>query len=741
MNPDRRDFLETLGLAALALPLAGRAARALKNYVWLRPNLSKTPDDLKRDFALIKASGLAGIVAEIYGGNTALFHSTRLPVRAEWLETALPLARAEGLEVHAWMWTMICTRPDMVRDHPDWYNVNAKGESASDKPAYVDYYKFLDPARPEVREFIRDTVTEIASIPGVASVHLDYVRHPDAILPSGLWSKYGIVQDRVYPPYDYGYTAYSRRIFKETHGIDPIELTDPESNNAWMQYRLDSVVDLVNDYLVPAAHAKGTKITAAVFPGPSRARVMVRQDWGRFKLDAFFPMLYHAFYDAGPEFVKQYTRRGRAHGHGAGAQRPLRRAARRRRVHDDGRDGHLGGRGGRVGLRLRRDERRALAAAAKGRHRVTRALALGSAALLSAVISGQPGPATHPHPRGYVAARVSGRIVIDGRLDDATWRTAAWSDAFVDIEGDAKPRPAWPTRVKMAWDDDFLYVGAELVEPHVWATLTAHDAVIFHDNDFEVFIDPDADNRNYSELEINALGTTWDLRLPKPYRDGGQADTAWEIAGLRSAVSVDGTPNDARDVDRSWSVELALPWTALTAGNHVTTPPRDGDQWRINFSRVEWTTERAGAGYRKTDGVPEHNWVWSPQGAIDMHRPEMWGYVQFSTEPPGAAAFVPDATWPARAWLYDAYYAQREFRRTHGRYVRTLDEFGLALPNGAGLSAPALTSTEAGRYTISVVLTLPGGRRVRCQVDQDSAIGLTALADAMVQYCTSCDRS
>jgi hypothetical protein len=74
-----------------------------------------------------------------------------------------------------------------------------------------------------------------------------------------------------------------------------------------MRYRLDSVVDLVNDYLVPAAHAGGKKISAAVFPGPSRARVMVRQDWGRFKLDAFMPMLYHTFYGAGPDFVKTYT--------------------------------------------------------------------------------------------------------------------------------------------------------------------------------------------------------------------------------------------------------------------------------------------------------------------------------------------------------------------------------------------------------------------------------------------------
>ncbi|HKV98510.1 MAG TPA: putative glycoside hydrolase [Vicinamibacterales bacterium] len=302
----KREFLETCGLAVLA-PFAGLLRRAPKSYAWLRPNVRQSVDELKRDFARMKAAGLTGVVAEIYSGRTALYRSRRFPVRAEWLEFALPLAKAERLELHAWMWTMVCLQEDVIRDHPDWYNVNAKGESAHDKPAYVDYYKFLDPARPEVREYIRDTVSEIAAIPGVESVHLDYVRHPDAILPSGLWSKYGIVQDKVYPPYDYGYTDDSRRRFKAAHGVDPLELKDPESNAEWFQYRLDSVVDLVNDYLVPAAHAKGTKISAAVFPGPSRARKMVRQDWGRFQLDAFFPMLYHTFYEAGPEFVRQYT--------------------------------------------------------------------------------------------------------------------------------------------------------------------------------------------------------------------------------------------------------------------------------------------------------------------------------------------------------------------------------------------------------------------------------------------------
>ncbi len=313
---DKREFLKTVGLAALALggprrilsaQSAARKGRT-KNWVWMAPRPDTPSDEWARAFSTMKRSGVDAILVEIYNGRQAFYRSRRFPVKAAFLETILPLAAAEGLDVHAWMWTMPCLLEDVIKNHPDWYNVNARGESAADKPAYVGYYKFLDPARPEVREFIQGTVAELAEIPGLAGIHLDYVRHPDAILPSGLWSKYGIVQDKVYPQYDYGYTEYSRRVFKDAHGIDPIEMKDPESDRAWMQYRLDSVTDLVNRYLVPAAHAKHKMITAAVFPGPSLARTMVRQDWGLWDLDAFLPMLYHRFYEAGPEWVMKYTK-------------------------------------------------------------------------------------------------------------------------------------------------------------------------------------------------------------------------------------------------------------------------------------------------------------------------------------------------------------------------------------------------------------------------------------------------
>jgi Carbohydrate family 9 binding domain-like len=235
-------------------------------------------------------------------------------------------------------------------------------------------------------------------------------------------------------------------------------------------------------------------------------------------------------------------------------------------------------------------------------------------------------------PRHYLAHRAAVAPRIDGVLDDPTWQAAPWSEPFVDIEGDHRAPPRFRTRVKLLWDDSALYVGAALEEPNVWASITQRDAVIFHDNDFELFLDPDGDARDYGELEINALNTVWDLFLALPYRDGGHADDSWNIIGLRSAVHIQGTLNHPTDVDSGWTVELALPWQALARLTHTGAPPRPGATWRINFSRVEWRTDVEAGAYRKLPGVPEDNWVWSPQGMIDMHQPERWGVVELAPD-------------------------------------------------------------------------------------------------------------
>ena len=323
-------------------------------------------------------------------------------------------------------------------------------------------------------------------------------------------------------------------------------------------------------------------------------------------------------------------------------------------------------------------------------------------------------------PQGYVCHRAAVPVKIDGHLDEADWQAVPWTKDFQDIEGDSKPKPRFRTRAKMLWDDTCFYIAAELEEPHVWATITNHDAVIFNDNDFEVFIDPDGDSHEYYEFEMNALNTGWDLRLKKPYKDGGPALNEWEIPGLKTAVHVGGTVNNSADTDAGWTVELAFPWKALGEFAGRKTPPAEGEQWRINFSRVEWLTDIVNGKYRKLPGKKEANWVWSPQGIIDMHRPEKWGYVQFTRKQVGSVAFVPDPTAAARTQLHQIYYAQKEYQGKNGRWATSLDQ--LALNPGLKTDGNLVFKSTPEGFEVTVELKLPDGEIRRCHIRQDARI-------------------
>jgi len=335
-------------------------------------------------------------------------------------------------------------------------------------------------------------------------------------------------------------------------------------------------------------------------------------------------------------------------------------------------------------------------------------------------------PDAYLPPRGYVCYRASGPVVIDGKLDDEAWTNAPWTDDFVDIEGDHRLKPRFRTRVKMLWDDKNLYIGAELEEPHVQGTYTQRDSYIFHeDNDFEVFLNPDGNNHKYAELEMNALNTVWDLRLKKPYRDGGKAEDAWDIPGLKTAVHVNGTLNNPRNFDKGWTIEIAIPWDIVPALNDKAQAggiPRDGDQWRINFSRVEWRYDIVAGKYVRRKDRREDNWVWSPQGTVNMHMPETWGYVQFSTAAPGAAAFRPDPAGPAKHLLHRIYYAQKAFAKEHDRYARSLAELDLANLHAATLAAPPVLEAEDARFRATVEVKLPDGGRQRWHIREDSRV-------------------
>lgn len=308
----RRDFTKLLAGgagAALGHDLSGiysqhnsASSDLPQNWVWARPNLEWNDDEWKKTFGEIRELGINGFLPQVYSSNETLFDHPLLPVKERWLERIIPLAHEADLQVHAWMWTMPLNNKEMIEKYPDWYSVNRLGQPSHTHPAYVDYYKFLCPCNPEVQEFVAGNVEALAQIEDLDGIHLDYVRQPDVILAEALQPKYDIVQDKEYPEYDYPYSEYCRTAFKNQSGIDPIDLGDEAPNNEeWRQFRYDAVSNVVNNHCVPMARKYDKKITAAVFPNWES----VRQQWHKWDLDAFLPMLYQGFYNKDVDWIGQ----------------------------------------------------------------------------------------------------------------------------------------------------------------------------------------------------------------------------------------------------------------------------------------------------------------------------------------------------------------------------------------------------------------------------------------------------
>lgn len=267
-------------------------------------------------------------------------------------------------------------------------------------------------------------------------------------------------------------------------------------------------------------------------------------------------------------------------------------------------------------------------------------------------------------PKKFIAYHTIDPIEIDGIPNERSWQKASFSSNFIDIEG--KDIPQYRTNFKMLWDEKYLYFFARIEEPNVWATLKQRDTVIFYNNDFEIFIDPDGDTHNYIEFEMNALNTVWDLFIVKPYREGAPVLDNWDIKGMKSAVKVNGTLNDPRDYDQGWTVEIAFSWQSILEASPTNKIPVN-NFWRINFSRVNWDFQLNNGVYsRKKDKsgsyLPEYNWVWSPPGVIDMHEPEHWGYVYFSDKSVGEKDLfsIPEDE-KIKWYLYELYRKQKRF--------------------------------------------------------------------------------
>jgi len=277
-------------LIGLSLLLSIDSFAGVPVYVWQSWSQNTTEETLRNDFSKWKSHGVVGICFN------AGFDSLKVA-------TAAKVAKSLGLVYHAWIPCMLQAGVDST-----WYAVNRLEQSAYSVQAYVSYYKCLDPFNPDVQKYLINKYKRIAQIPDVDYIQLDYIRYVDVILARGLWKKYGLVMNEEYPTADYCYCDRCVAAFKAQTGIDIKSVKDPSKCKPWAQFRCDVLTDFVNK-LAAAIHSQGKKVSADVFPGPySHAVKMVRQEWCKWKIDAFFPMNYNDFYLEKAPWVGKVTR-------------------------------------------------------------------------------------------------------------------------------------------------------------------------------------------------------------------------------------------------------------------------------------------------------------------------------------------------------------------------------------------------------------------------------------------------
>lgn len=272
------------------------SADDFKYWVW-------TTADPKRDDASyteeFKKYSENGIEAVLINTNTD----------PELLSRLTPLAKKEGLEVHAWIMAMNRPGDSIALQHPDWYAVSRDGNSTFDTRPYVDYYQWLCPTREDSRNHVLGLVEGLSKVDGVTSVHLDYIRFPDIFLPIGLLPKYDLTQEEELAEFDFCYCDVCVAEYEKIHHKNPREFENPALDMEWKQFRLNKIKEVVDD-AYDIVHDNGKILTAAVFPYPEMADHMVRQRWDKWKIDAVLPMIYNNFYNEETDWIGFATRQG-----------------------------------------------------------------------------------------------------------------------------------------------------------------------------------------------------------------------------------------------------------------------------------------------------------------------------------------------------------------------------------------------------------------------------------------------
>ena len=186
-------------------------------------------------------------------------------------------------------------------------------------------------------------------------------------------------------------------------------------------------------------------------------------------------------------------------------------------------------------------------------------------------------------PSRATAPRATAALKLSGDLKDPAWANAAVLARFVDAN--AEPNIPQPTEVRVLYDDKALYLGIRCFDANERMPMihqlaaqkdTPHDSPIYGGDCVEIFVDPNAGLKTYYQFISNPAGAQY---------EGEKWDASWNSAWQAKA---------GKD-DKSWTLEIALPWESLGVKN-----PKPGYKLGLNLIRS------------RASGYPLERTMWSP---------------------------------------------------------------------------------------------------------------------------------
>ena len=264
--------------------------------IWIRPTYYDQ-ESIEKVLDNLANAGINNVFIETYYHGKTIFPSNTMEkygfikqyedfVGFDPLRIWITEAHKRGIKVHIWFQTFYAgnkppeTNPEYIlAKRPEWANYQKKNADSETLVYSVSEHNgyFIDPANPEVQNFLYELLCEIITRYKPDGINLDYIRYPQSL--SANYSNYDMS--------NWGYTRFAREEFQKVYGIDPIELRPTDALwNYWRFYRCSKVTNFVKRASA-LCRSNNVLLTAVIFPNRTAAMDTKLQDWKNWSINNF----------------------------------------------------------------------------------------------------------------------------------------------------------------------------------------------------------------------------------------------------------------------------------------------------------------------------------------------------------------------------------------------------------------------------------------------------------------------